>query len=145
MLNGFTVTQVRERDVLVDVVLRATGDERARLSALADVNLRTASGRSVPLAQVAKIRYELEDGLIVRRNRLPTVTVRADIRGDRQGPVVSQEIEAQLKALRARCASGAHADECGVLTGLAEAAPDMPDTARRAARHLAEVHGAGRN
>ena len=54
-------------------------------------------------------------------------------------------LERQLKALRARCASGAHADECGVLTGLAEAAPDLPDTARRAARHLAEVHGAGRN
>ena len=54
-------------------------------------------------------------------------------------------LERQLKALRARCASGAHADECGVLTGLAEAAPDLPDTARSAARHLAEVHGAGRN
>ena len=54
-------------------------------------------------------------------------------------------MERQLKALRARCANGALADECGVLIGLAEAAPDLPDTARSAARHLAEVHGAGRN
>ena len=54
-------------------------------------------------------------------------------------------LERQLKALRARCANGALADECGVLIGLAEAAPDLPDTARSAARHLAEVHGAGRN
>ncbi len=124
VLNGFTVTQVRERDVLVDVVLRATGDERARLSALADVNLRTASGRSVPLAQVAKIRYELEDGLIVRRNRLPTVTVRADIRGDRQGPVVSQEIEAQLKALRAELPPGFHIE----LGGSAEESKKAEDS-----------------
>ena len=54
-------------------------------------------------------------------------------------------LERQLKSLRARCASGAHANECGVLTGLAEVAPDLPDNARSAARHLAEVHGAGRN
>lgn len=106
LLNGLSVTQVREGDQLVDVVVRAAGDERARLSALSDINLRTASGKSVPLAQIAKLRYELEDGLIVRRNRLPTVTVRADIRGNIQAPVASAQINPQLDTLRMRLQPG---------------------------------------
>ena len=97
---------MRERDVLVDVVIRAVGDERVRLSALQDIAIRTASGRSVPLAQVVKLRYELEDGLIIRRNRLPTVTVRADIRGAVQAPVVTQQISPQLDAVRATLPPG---------------------------------------
>jgi multidrug efflux pump subunit AcrB len=54
------VTQMREGDQLIDVVARAAGDERARISALADINIHTGSGRYVPLAQLATIRYELE-------------------------------------------------------------------------------------
>ena len=106
LLNGLSTTQMRERDVLVDVVIRAVGDERVRLSALQDIAIRTASGRSVPLAQVVKLRYELEDGLIIRRNRLPTVTVRADIRGAVQAPVVTQQISPQLDAVRATLPPG---------------------------------------
>jgi multidrug efflux pump len=49
---------------------------------------------------VAKIRYALEDGLISRRNRLPTVTVRADIRDDTQAPVVSGQIYPLLESVR---------------------------------------------
>ena len=106
LLSGTTITQFREGDQLVDVVVRARGDERARLSALSDLNVRTASGRSVPLAQVAKPRYELEDVLISRRDRLPTVTVRADIVGHVQAPVVTAQINPQLDALRARLPAG---------------------------------------
>ena len=100
LLTGASITQMRDRDQLIDVVVRARGDERARLAALADINVRTASGRYVPLAQVAKIHYELEDGLIIRRNRLPTITVRADIRDNVEAPVVSAQIDPQLDALR---------------------------------------------
>ncbi len=100
MLSGTSITQMREGDQLIDVVVRARGDERTRISALADINIRTASGRYVPLAQVAKIHYELENGLINRRNRLPTVTVRADIRDTMQAPVVAAQINPQLDAVR---------------------------------------------
>jgi multidrug efflux pump len=106
MLTGMNVTQMREGDQLIDVVARATGDERSRLSALADINIHTASGRYVPLAQVAKISYELEEGLVGRRNRLPTVTVRADIRDNTQAPVVSAQIDAQLSASREKIPPG---------------------------------------
>jgi len=106
LLNGLSVTQMREADLLVDVVIRATADERSRLSALADINVRTANGRYIPLAQVAKIHYELEEGLINRRNRLPTVTVRADIRDNIQAPVVSAQIDPLLDAVRAKLPPG---------------------------------------
>ena len=106
MLAGLTITQVRDGDYLVDVVVRAPGDERTRISALSDLNIRTASGRYVPLAQVAKITYGLEDVLINRRNRLPTVTVRADIRDDLQAPVVSAQIDPLLDAVRKQLPPG---------------------------------------
>jgi multidrug efflux pump len=106
MLTGMSVTRMREGDQLIDVVARAAGDERARISALADINIHTASGRYVPLAQVAKISYELEEGLVWRRNRLPTITVMSDIRDDTQAPVVSAQIDAQLAALRESLPSG---------------------------------------
>ena len=106
MLAGSAITQVRDGDYLVDVVVRAPGDERARLSALGDINIRTASGRYVPLAQVAKISYQLEDVLINRRNRLPTITVRADIRDDVQAPVISAQIDPELDAVREKLSPG---------------------------------------
>jgi multidrug efflux pump len=106
MLTGMSVTRMREGDQLIDVVARAAGDERARLSALADINIHTASGRYVPLAQVAKISYELEEGLVWRRNRLPTITVMSDIRDGTQAPVVSAQIDAELAALRESLPAG---------------------------------------
>ncbi len=106
LLVGTSVTQMREGDQLVDVVMRASPVEREQLSALADVNVRTASGRYVPLAQIAKLRYELEDGVVWRRNRLPTVTVRADIRDGTQAPVVAAQINPKLDELRARLPAG---------------------------------------
>jgi multidrug efflux pump subunit AcrB len=106
MLNGVAVTQMREGDQLIDVVARAAGDERARISALADINIHTGSGRYVPLAQLAKISYGLEEPVIARRNRLPTVTVRADIRDGMQAPAVTAQIDPQLDPLRARLPPG---------------------------------------
>ncbi len=106
LLSGTTITQMREGDQLVDVVVRASGDERARISALEDINIRTAAGRYIPLAQVAKVDYELENVLINRRNRLPTIIVRADIRDNVQAPVVSAQIDPQLNAVREKLPPG---------------------------------------
>ena len=68
------------------MVLRGPADERARLSLLESLSVPTASGRSVPLAQIAHARYGFEEGIIWRRDRLPTMTVRADIVGGLQPP-----------------------------------------------------------
>ncbi|MBW7901213.1 MAG: efflux RND transporter permease subunit [Rhodocyclaceae bacterium] len=106
VLIGAAVTQLREGDQSIDVVIRATPAERADLAGLADVNVPTAGGGHVPLAQVARIHYELETGQIWRRNRLPTVTVMADIRDGMQAPVVSAQIDPALDAVRAALPPG---------------------------------------
>ncbi len=78
-VNGASVTFLRDRDRLVEVLFRGTHAERARLSQLQNLSVPTRSGKSVPLTQLANISYEFEEGIIWRRDRLPTITVRADI------------------------------------------------------------------
>jgi multidrug efflux pump len=116
-LNGLTVTHYRERDKQIEVLLRGPADERARLSLLADLAVparsgaagdgkSTATARSVPLAQVATISYGFEDGIIWRRNGLPTVTARANVYGNIQGPAVTAQIEPLLAPIRAALPPG---------------------------------------
>jgi len=100
-VSGLAVTQFRERDKLIDVVLRGAPEERARVSFLKDLAIPTRGGKPVPITQLADIRYELEEGVVWRRNRLPTITVRSDVLGDAQGPDVANRIEPKLSAIRA--------------------------------------------
>ena len=100
-LSGFSVTYYREGDKQVEVVLRGATDERARMSFLKDLSIPARNGRAVPITQIADIEYDLEDGIVWRRNRLPTITVRSDVQGDAQGPDVAKRIEQKLAPLRA--------------------------------------------
>ena len=100
-LSGVTVTYLRERDKQIEVILRGAANERAQLTFLKDLAIPSRNGRAVPITQVADIRYEQEDGIVWRRDRLPTVTVRSDVRGDAQGPDVAKRIDPRLDALRA--------------------------------------------
>jgi multidrug efflux pump len=100
-LTGFSVTYFREADKQIEVLLRGAADERARMSFLKDLAIPSRNGRAVPITQIAEIRYELEDGIVWRRNRLPTITVRSDVRGDAQGPDVAKRIDRTLTDLRA--------------------------------------------
>ncbi len=111
-LVGATVTQFRENDQLIDVVWRADAgandghaDPRT-LSRLPDLDLVSASGRHIPLAQVARLVPVLEEGLIWRRDRMPTITVRADVVGSLQPQAASAQLDAQLADLRANLPPG---------------------------------------
>ncbi len=100
-VSGLTVTTFRERDKQVDVVIRGAAAERAALSSVKDLAVPSKNGKAVPITQIADIRYEQEEGIVWRRNRLPTVTVRSDVKGDAQGPDVASRINPQLDDLRA--------------------------------------------
>jgi multidrug efflux pump len=103
---GATLTQFREGDQLIEVVWRAGGDDRGRLDRLADLPV-PAGGRWVPLSQVAKLQPALEEGVIWRRNRVPTIQVRADLaRNDVTGPTASTQIDPTLNELRAALPPG---------------------------------------
>ncbi|PKO84693.1 MAG: multidrug transporter AcrB [Betaproteobacteria bacterium HGW-Betaproteobacteria-11] len=109
-LVGMPLTQLRENDQLIDIVWRAGergGQSNGQaLGHLPELDIVTASGRHVALAQVARLEPVLEEGLIWRRNRLPTITVRGDLIGKMQAPVVSMQIQPRLDAIRASLPPG---------------------------------------
>ncbi len=78
-VTGSTITQVRDDIYLVNVVARAVDEERASFGTLASLQVPTPSGRMVPLSQFATVVEEQEFPIVWRRNRLPTLTVRADV------------------------------------------------------------------
>ncbi len=100
-IQGSQVSTYRERDQLIEIVLRGAPPEREHLSLLANLNVPTATGQTVPLSQIATLRYGLEEGLIWKRNRVPTITVRGDIYNKMQAPAVSAQLEPAMEKIRA--------------------------------------------
>jgi multidrug efflux pump len=106
-LNGIALTQYREGDQLIDVVWRGGTDNSTRsLQHLPDLDIPLTGGRHVPLAQVAKLVPVLEEGIIWRRNRLPAMTVRADMADKTQPATASERLNVQLDAVRAKLPPG---------------------------------------
>jgi multidrug efflux pump len=105
-LNGVAVTQFREGDQLIDVMWRGNARDARSLDQLPDQDIPLEGGRHVPLAQIAKLVPVLEEGLIWRRNRLPTMSVRADMSDQTQPATISMELDAQLEAVRAKLPIG---------------------------------------
>jgi multidrug efflux pump len=115
VLSGQPVTAYREADKQIDVVARGAREEREYLSLLRDLAVPTGRGKPVPLAQVAELTYGFEQGVFWRRDRLPLVTVRSDIRDGVQAPVVSQQVEAAIAPLRAKLPVGYRIDTGGAI------------------------------
>ena len=115
VLNGATLSQLREHEDLIDIVARAVPAERLDLDTLKDINLYTRQGTVVPLSQVAHVRYELEEPVLWRRNRDMAITVRADVNDGEQGVSVTQEIRPLLKDIEAKLPSGYRIDVGGAV------------------------------
>ena len=79
VMSGAPVTQVRDDIYLVDVVARATDEERVSLATLPTLQVPLPNGQTVPLSQFATFGYEQEYPLVWRRDRVPTLTVQADV------------------------------------------------------------------
>lgn len=105
-ITGSAIEQYREKRELIEIRLRGDQAERVEVASLASLAVATNNGTTVPLAQIAKIEYKFEDGLIWHRNRLPTITVRADIRTNLQPATVVGELAESMDKLRAELPSG---------------------------------------
>ena len=105
-LSGSGVSQYREDNELIEILLRGTLQERRELANLPSLAVPTDSGRSVALSQIATLEYGFEEGVIWHRNRLPTVTVRADIYGKEQPVTLVQQILPTLESVRAQLPDG---------------------------------------
>ncbi len=106
MLSGLGITDYRERNKLIEVLGRAEPGERKNPALIEEINVHTRSGKAVPLGQLVRSDYGFEEGIIWRRNRFPTFTVRSDIRDDSQAPEVTAQIEPLLEPLRAKLPDG---------------------------------------
>ena len=132
VMTGAPLSQLRERENLVDIVARAVPSERLDLDTLKDVNLFTRQGTVVPLSQVARVKHELEEPVLWRRNRDMAITVRADVKDGEQGVSVTQSIRPLLKDIEATLPPGYRIDVGGAVeesgkanTALAAVAPVM--------------------
>ncbi len=105
-LTGSSVSQYREDNELIEILLRGTPRERTELANLGSLALPTDNGQSVALSQVATLEYGFEEGIIWHRNRLPTVTVRADIYGQEQPATLVAQIEPTLATIKANLPDG---------------------------------------
>jgi multidrug efflux pump len=111
-LNGVALTQYREDDQLIDVVWRGAGDARS-LDHLSNLDIPLANGRHVPLSQVAHLVPVLEEAIIWRRNRLPTMTVLADMNDKTQPSTISNLLNIQMNEVRAKIPAGYYVDMGG--------------------------------
>ena len=105
-LSGIAVAQYREGDELIQIQQRGVLSDRTDLAGLGNLAIPTENGTSISLSQVATLSYGFEEGVIWRRNRLPTVTVRGDIYGSAQAVDVVQQILPQLAAVREQLPAG---------------------------------------
>jgi len=106
LLTGTAVGQYRENDKLIDILVRQPLEERATIDALNQANIPTAGGKSVPLAQVARVSLAWEPGVVWREDREWAITVQSDVADGIQGPTVSSQISPQLDAIRAQLPAG---------------------------------------
>ncbi|OOG35882.1 efflux RND transporter permease subunit [Polaromonas sp. A23] len=102
ILAGSNVGQFREGDKLIDIVLRQPMDERNAITDIANAYLPTASGKSIPLTQIAKPVFTWEPGVMWRENRDYAITVQSDIVEGLQGATVTNELLPALKAIEAK-------------------------------------------
>jgi len=115
ILSGSTIGQYREGDKLVDIVFRQPADERSEITDIGNAYLPTASGRSVPLTQVAKVDFTWEPGVLWRQGRSFAVTIQGDVAEGVQGPTVTAQVWPKLQELQARMPPGYRIEVAGAV------------------------------
>ena len=106
ILSGTTVGQFREDIRLIDIQIRQPINERNTISVLNDTNIPTASGKYVPISQLARAHFVWEPGVVWREGREWAITVQADVGDHIQGATVSGQIDPELAKLRAALPAG---------------------------------------
>ena len=113
LLSGIPVTAVREDIRTVQVVARSAGNNRLDPAKIGDFTLAGANGQRIPLSQVGQVEVRMEEPVMRRRDRVPTITVRGDIAEGLQPPDVSTAITQQLQPIVDKLPSGYHLAEAG--------------------------------
>ncbi|MGF6556379.1 multidrug efflux pump subunit AcrB [Pseudomonas sp. S30_BP2TU TE3576] len=106
IVSGQSVTQVDDDIYLINVVGRAVDSERGTPETLQNLQIVTPGGTSIPLLAFATVRYELEQPLVWRRDRLPTITIKATIRDEIQPTDLVKILKPSIDAFAAKLPAG---------------------------------------
>ncbi len=115
VVSGITATQVRSGIYLVDVLVRASAEQRMSLSTIRSLQIPLSNGQTVPLSQIASIEYGQEYPMVWRHDRRPTVTVQADVMPGTQAATVVQDLAPKMAAIRAGLPNGYRIDVGGTV------------------------------
>jgi multidrug efflux pump subunit AcrB len=115
VVGGSTATQIRDSIYLIPVISRARASERASIETLENLQIPAQNGRSFPLAAIARFRYEMEQPIIWRRDRIPTITVKAAITSAVQPATAVAQIKPELDAFIANLPAGYKVDTGGAV------------------------------
>ena len=106
IVGGQAITQIKDDIYLVDVMGRARADERSSIDTLQNLQLPGAGGTAVPLSAVANFRFDVEQPVIWRRSRVPTITVKAGIADATQPDTVVSQLAPDIAAFAEKLPSG---------------------------------------
>ena len=115
VVSGVTATELRSGIHLVDVVVRASAEQRMSLSTIRTLQVPLPNGKTVPLGQIASVEYGQEYPIVWRRDRRPTVTVQADVVPGMQAATVVQAVAPKIEALNASLPYGYRIDVGGTV------------------------------
>jgi multidrug efflux pump len=120
IVEGTTATNVRDSIYLINVIGRAQDTERGSIETLKNLQLPSSSGNSVPLSAVAKFRYELEQPKIGRRDRIPTIIIKAAVIGSTQPATIVTQLEPNVKKFTDTLPPGYHVELGGSVESSAD-------------------------
>ncbi len=115
ILSGTTVGQYQEGDKLIDIVLRQPLNERDAITDIGNAYLPTASGKAIPLTQIAKPVFAWEPGVMWRQNRDYAITVQSDIVEGLQGATVTNELQPKLMEISKKWPAGYRVEVAGAV------------------------------
>jgi len=115
VVSGITATQMRSGIYLVDVLVRASAEQRMSLATIRTLQVPLPNGRTVPLSQIASVAYGQEYPIVWRRDRRPTVTVQADTAPGMQAATVVRELAPKIVTLNTSLPSGYHVELGGTV------------------------------
>jgi multidrug efflux pump subunit AcrB len=113
LLSGIPITDVREDIRSVQIAARSAGSARLDPSKITDFTLVAAAGQRIPLSQIGTVEIRMEDPILRRRDRTPTITVRGDIAEGLQPPDVSTAVWKELQPIMAKLPSGYRIEQGG--------------------------------
>ena len=98
IVGGTSITQVPDSIYLVEVVGRAAAAERNSIDTLQSLQVALSNGSTVPLLAFARVGYDLQQPIVWRRDRLPTITLRSTIVDTTQPATVVAALKPQIDA-----------------------------------------------